>query len=117
MAFEALAFLGGEELHKILFTITGADYETLASVNANPAKEIGSESLRSDRTAPLSTESGTTPPPGKVDGVDGGFVNDDGKRYWVSGPGHYQYTYDANGNVTDRRWIPDTQALKAFRIA
>lgn len=57
------------------------------------------------------------PAPGKVDGVDGGFVDDDGNRYWVSGPGHYQYTYDAHGNVVDRKWIPNTEALKAFRLA
>lgn len=54
------------------------------------------------------------PPPGKVDGVDGGFVDDDGNRYWVPGPGKYEYLYDADGNMIYKRWIPSHTLFRLY---
>lgn len=117
MSFEALAFIGVDELHNLITSLTEGHQH---SVGMSHAVQLSSDSqlrqeVGTDTEGPFAPDADMVPP-GKVDGVDGGIVNDGKSRYWVPGSGHYQYTYGADGRVTDRRWIPDTETLKAFRL-
>jgi len=68
--------------------------------------DSGESTPLSTGVSPISDEA-LMPPPGKVDGLDGGFVNDGEKRYWVTSKGHYGYVEGIG-----RTWIIDSSHFK-----
>ena len=88
MEFETLATLFNDgELKNLFLGITGNNLEdTLTRVSTMSVEDA--PRLGDGMTLPPDSEV-LTPPPGKIDGVHGGFVNDGMSCYWVSGPGRY----------------------------